>query len=205
MVNDTIADMLTRIRNAGQMKYANVAVLNTKMTREIARILKEEGYINDYSSNEETKMLDLSLKYGENKKERVITGLKRISKPGLRVYAKHDELPRVLNGTGEIIICMVNNNVAGVTILKKNGRERKICTLYVVEGYRKKHIATNMLEYAFKYLETTKPLITIADYKVPLFESIIKKYHWKLIQTMEEGYYNDFSREKVFNEHLYPD
>ena len=104
MVNDTIADMLTRIRNAGQMKYANVAVLNSKMTREIARILKEEGYINDYSSNEETKMLDLSLKYGENKKERVITGLKRISKPGLRVYAKHDELPRVLNGLGIAII-----------------------------------------------------------------------------------------------------
>lgn len=104
MVNDTIADMLTRIRNAGQMKYANVAVLNTKMTREIARILKEEGYINYYSSNEETKMLDLSLKYGENKKERVITGLKRISKPGLRVYAKHDELPRVLNGLGIAII-----------------------------------------------------------------------------------------------------
>ena len=104
MVNDTIADMLTRIRNAGQMKYANVAVLNTKMTREIARILKEEGYINDYSSNEETKMLDLSLKYGENKKERVITGLKRISKPGLRVYAKHDELPKVLNGLGIAII-----------------------------------------------------------------------------------------------------
>ena len=104
MVNDTIADMLTRIRNAGQMKYTNVAVLNTKMTREIARILKEEGYINDYSSNEETKMLDLSLKYGENKKERVITGLKRISKPGLRVYAKHDELPRVLNGLGIAII-----------------------------------------------------------------------------------------------------
>ena len=104
MVNDTIADMLTRIRNAGQMKYANVAVLNTKMTREIARILKEEGYINDYSSNEETKMLDLSLKYGENKKKRVITGLKRISKPGLRVYAKHDELPRVLNGLGIAII-----------------------------------------------------------------------------------------------------
>lgn len=104
MVNDTISDMLTRIRNAGQMKYNNVAVLNTKMTREIARILKEEGYINDYSNNEETKMLELSLKYGENKKERVITGLKRISKPGLRVYAKHDELPRVLNGLGIAII-----------------------------------------------------------------------------------------------------
>ncbi len=104
MVNDTIADMLTRIRNANQMKYNNVAVLNTKMTREIASILKEEGYISEYAVNEETKMLDLSLKYGDNKKERVITGLKRISKPGLRVYAKRDELPRVLNGLGIAII-----------------------------------------------------------------------------------------------------
>ena len=104
MVNDTISDMLTRIRNANQMKYNNVAVLNTKMTREIASILKEEGYISEYAVNEETKMLDLSLKYGDNKKERVITGLKRISKPGLRVYAKHDELPRVLNGLGIAII-----------------------------------------------------------------------------------------------------
>ena len=104
MVTDTIADMLTRIRNANQMKYNNVAVLNTKMTREIAYILKEEGYISEYAVNEETKMLDLSLKYGDNKKERVITGLKRISKPGLRVYAKRDELPRVLNGLGIAII-----------------------------------------------------------------------------------------------------
>ena len=104
MVNDTISDMLTRIRNANQMKYNNVAVLNTKMTREIASILKEEGYISEYAVNEETKMLDLSLKCGDNKKERVITGLKRISKPGLRVYAKRDELPRVLNGLGIAII-----------------------------------------------------------------------------------------------------
>ena len=104
MVTDTIADMLTRIRNANQMKYNNVAVLNTKMTREIASILKEEGYISEYAVNEENKMLDLSLKYGDNKKERVITGLKRISKPGLRVYAKRDELPRVLNGLGIAII-----------------------------------------------------------------------------------------------------
>ena len=104
MVTDTIADILTRIRNANQMKYNNVSVLNTKMTREIASILKEEGYISEYAVNEETKMLDLSLKYGDNKKERVITGLKRISKPGLRVYAKRDELPRVLNGLGIAII-----------------------------------------------------------------------------------------------------
>ena len=104
MVNDTIADMLTRIRNANQMKYAKVSVLNTKMTREIAAILKEEGYIGNFEVNAESNMLDLELKYGENKKERVIVGLKRISKPGLRVYVKHEELPRVLNGLGIAII-----------------------------------------------------------------------------------------------------
>ena len=104
MVNDTIADMLTRIRNANQMKYAKVSVLNTKMTREIAAILKEEGYISNFDVNAEFNMLDLELKYGENKKERVIVGLKRISKPGLRVYVKHEELPRVLNGLGIAII-----------------------------------------------------------------------------------------------------
>ena len=104
MVNDTIADMLTRIRNANQMKYAKVSVLNTKMTREIAAILKEEGYISNFDVNAKSNMLDLELKYGENKKERVIVGLKRISKPGLRVYVKHEELPRVLNGLGIAII-----------------------------------------------------------------------------------------------------
>ena len=105
MVNDTIADMLTRIRNANQMKYKMVSVYNTKITKEIANILKEEGYISDYAENaEDKKMLDLTLKYGDNKKERVIIGLKRISKPGLRVYAKHEELPRVLNGLGIAII-----------------------------------------------------------------------------------------------------
>ena len=105
MVNDTIADMLTRIRNANQMKYASVSVLNTKITEKIASILKEEGYISDYAVNaEDKKFLDLTLKYGENKKERVIVGLKRISKPGLRVYASREELPRVLNGLGIAII-----------------------------------------------------------------------------------------------------
>jgi small subunit ribosomal protein S8 len=98
MVNDTISDMLTRIRNANQMKYTNVSVLNTKMTKEIANILKEEGYISDFADNKDDNTLNLTLKYGDNKKERVIVGLKRISKPGLRVYAKRDELPKVLNG-----------------------------------------------------------------------------------------------------------
>ena len=106
MVNDRIADMLTRIRNANQMKYDKVTVLSSKTNIEIARILKEEGYISDYTVNEavDGSTIELGLKYADNKKERVIIGLKRISKPGLRVYAKHNELPRVLNGLGIAII-----------------------------------------------------------------------------------------------------
>ena len=106
MVNDRIADMLTRIRNANQMKYDTVEVLGSKMTEELSRILKEEGYISDYTVNKSDKgnTITLNLKYSEGKKERVIIGLRRISKPGLRVYAKHDELPRVLNGLGIAII-----------------------------------------------------------------------------------------------------
>ena len=106
MVNDTIADMLTRIRNANQMKYEKCEVLGTKMTLEIANILKEEGYIVDFEEikNPNGNQLTLTLKYGPNKKERVITNLKRISKPGLRVYAKTIEIPKVLNGLGIAII-----------------------------------------------------------------------------------------------------
>ncbi len=105
-MNDRIADMLTRIRNANIMKYDTVEVLGSKMTEEISRILKDEGYIEDYSVIKDTKgdKITLTLKYANNKKEKVITGLKRISKPGLRVYAKASELPRVLNGLGIAII-----------------------------------------------------------------------------------------------------
>lgn len=104
-VQDKIADMLTRIRNANQMKYNSVEVIGTKMTLGIAEILKKEGYINDYiyEKNSNGDKLTINLKYGP-KKERVITGLKRISKSGLRVYAKVDELPHVLNGLGIAII-----------------------------------------------------------------------------------------------------
>ena len=120
-------------------------------------------------------------------------------------YPKHfewywsKEIPRVFNGTGEIVICTINNNVAAVAFLKKDATERRICTFLVVESYRGKYIATKMLEYAFRYLGTTKPLITIADYKLPMFEAIIKKYNWELTQTMNEGYYNNTSRELVYN------
>ena len=103
--NDPIADMLTRIRNANQMRYKEVEVPASKIKIEIARILKEEGFIADYKikKNDVQSIIVLSLKYGD-RKERVITGLKRISKPGLRVYAKANELPRVLNGLGIAIV-----------------------------------------------------------------------------------------------------
>ena len=105
MVQDKIADMLTRIRNANLLKYDTVEVIGTKMTLGIAEILKREGYISDFTYEKDIKgdKITLNLKYGE-KKERVITGLKRISKSGLRVYAKSNEIPRVLNGLGIAII-----------------------------------------------------------------------------------------------------
>ena len=105
MVQDNIADMLTRMRNALQMHYNTVVVNGTKMTLGIAEILKKEGFITDYNyeKNLTGDKLTITLKYGE-KKERVITGLKRVSKSGLRVYAKANEIPRVLNGLGIAII-----------------------------------------------------------------------------------------------------
>ena len=105
MVQDNIADMLTRMRNALQMHYNTVVVNGTKMTLGIAEILKKEGFITDYNyeKNITGDKLTITLKYGE-KKERVITGLKRVSKSGLRVYAKANEIPRVLNGLGIAII-----------------------------------------------------------------------------------------------------
>jgi len=105
VVTDTIADMLTRIRNANAMRYTEVLVPASNMKLEVARILKEEGFIKDYKLEKDSAQgtIVLTLKYGQNK-ERVITGLKRISKPGLRVYAKNDEIPKVLNGLGIAII-----------------------------------------------------------------------------------------------------
>ena len=105
MVTDPIADMLTRIRNANQMRYTEVEVPASKIKEDIAKILTEEGYINGYKIVDGTvqNTIVLNLKYGD-KKERVITGLKRISKPGLRVYAKADEVPQVLNGLGIAIV-----------------------------------------------------------------------------------------------------
>ena len=104
-MTDPIADMLTRIRNANSAYKATTTMPSSKKLVEIARILKQEGYIVDFTvvAGEPQAALEVTLKYGP-KKERTISGIRRISKPGLRVYAKKDELPRVLGGLGVAVI-----------------------------------------------------------------------------------------------------
>ena len=105
-MTDPIADMLTRIRNANTAKHDTVDVPASKMKEAIANILLEEGYIKAVEIVEEGKFktIHITLKYGKDKNEKIITGIKRISKPGLRVYAGKDELPKVLGGLGVAII-----------------------------------------------------------------------------------------------------
>ena len=104
-ITDPIADMLTRIRNANSAKHETVDVPVSNMKKAIADILLEEGYIKSYEIIDDGKqgMIHITLKYGANK-EKVISGLQRVSKPGLRVYAGRDELPRVLKGLGIAIV-----------------------------------------------------------------------------------------------------
>ena len=105
-MTDPIADMLTRIRNANTAKHDTVDVPASKMKLAIADILVKEGYVAKYDLVEDgtAKNIRITLKYGKDKNEKIISGLKRISKPGLRVYAGKDELPRVLGGLGIAII-----------------------------------------------------------------------------------------------------
>ena len=105
-MSDPIADMLTRIRNANTAKHDTVDVPSSKMKVSIAEILLKEGYIRkfDMIDVDGIKMIHITLKYGADKNDKIITGLKRISKPGLRVYAGKDELPRVLGGLGIAIV-----------------------------------------------------------------------------------------------------
>lgn len=104
-MTDPIADMLTRLRNANNVYHESVEIPGSKMKSAIAKVLKDEGFINDYTFQEDGKqgVITVSLKYGPNR-EKVISGIKRISKPGLRQYVKCDELPRVLGGLGIAII-----------------------------------------------------------------------------------------------------
>ena len=111
-MSDPIADMLTRIRNANAAKHDTVDVPASKMKISIADILVKEGYIAKYTLEEDgaIKNIHITLKYGADKNEKIITGLKRISKPGLRVYVNKEELPRVLGGLG-IAILSTNQGV----------------------------------------------------------------------------------------------
>ena len=121
-ITDPIADMLTRIRNANSAKHESVDVPASNMKKAIAQILLEEGYIKNYQVIEDDKqgVIKVTLKYGENK-SKVISGLKRISKPGLRVYASCEKLPRVLNGLGVAVI-----STSKVVMTDKQARAQKI-------------------------------------------------------------------------------
>jgi small subunit ribosomal protein S8 len=115
MLTDPIADMLTRIRNANRAMHDRVEMPTSRMKEEIARLLKEEGYIRDYrvepaESGASYERLVIDLKFGA-KRERVITDLKRVSKPGRRIYARKDRLPRVLGGMGTAILSTSNGVV----------------------------------------------------------------------------------------------
>ena len=105
VMTDPIADLLTRIRNANSVKHEVVEVPSSNVKKEITNILLKEGYVKEVEEYNDgiVPMLRISLKYGSNK-EKVITGIKRISKPGLRVYCKKDEIPKVLNGLGVAVI-----------------------------------------------------------------------------------------------------
>ncbi|PKR83128.1 30S ribosomal protein S8 [Heyndrickxia camelliae] len=105
VMTDPIADLLTRIRNANMVRHEKLEVPASKIKKEVAEILKREGFVRDVEYIEDNKqgIIRIFLKYGTNN-ERVITGIKRISKPGLRVYAKADEVPKVLNGLGIAIV-----------------------------------------------------------------------------------------------------
>ena len=104
-MNDPIADMLTRVRNANSAGKATVSMPSSKKLTEIARIMTEEGYVQGYEvlPAQPRDILEITLKYGD-KKEKIIRGIKRISKPGLRIYAGKDELPRVLGGLGTAVV-----------------------------------------------------------------------------------------------------
>jgi small subunit ribosomal protein S8 len=105
VMTDPIADLLTRIRNANVVRHEIVEVPSSTIKKEIANILLQEGYLKNIEEYNDgvVPMMRLAMKYGQNK-ERVITGLKRISKPGLRVYSKNEDIPKVLNGLGVAII-----------------------------------------------------------------------------------------------------
>jgi small subunit ribosomal protein S8 len=131
MLTDPVADMLTRIRNANKALQDRVVMPSSKLKTEIARLLKEEGYIKDFrvERGESFDQLVVELKYGRAR-ERVITDLKRVSKPGRRVYARKDRLPRVLGGMGVAILSTSNGLVTARTAQEKGIGGEVICFVW---------------------------------------------------------------------------
>ena len=131
MLTDPIADMLARIRNANKALHDTVEMPTSRAKVEIARLLKEEGYVRDFriEEGESFKRLVIELKYGRNR-ERIITDLKRISKPGRRVYARKDRLPRVLGGMGTAILSTSNGVMTSRTAEQKGIGGEVICFVW---------------------------------------------------------------------------
>ena len=149
-MNDPIADMLTRIRNANTAKHDTVDIPASKMKISIAEILFAEGYITKYEIIEDGnfKVIRITLKYGKDKNEKIITGLKRISKPGLRVYAGKEDIPKVLGGLG-IAILSTNQGV-------------------VTESYaRKLAVGGEVLAYVWQALNTQRGIFELSVKAVP--------------------------------------
>jgi small subunit ribosomal protein S8 len=131
MMTDPIADMLTRIRNANKALQEHVEMPTSRLKEEIARILKEEGYITDFrvEKGESFDRLVVELKFGRNR-ERVITDLKRISKPGRRVYARRDRLPRVLGGMGISILSTSQGLLTSKTAAERGVGGEVVCFVW---------------------------------------------------------------------------
>jgi small subunit ribosomal protein S8 len=131
MFTDPIADMLTRIRNANKAMHDTVSMPTSRMKEEIARILKDEGYISDYrvESGESYDTLVVELKFGRNR-ERILTNLRRVSKPGRRVYAQKDRLPRVLGGMGTAIISTSSGLVTARTAEERGIGGEVVCEVW---------------------------------------------------------------------------
>jgi small subunit ribosomal protein S8 len=133
MLTDPVADMLTRIRNANKALHERTEMPSSRIKEQIARILKEEGYVRDYRVEEKEglpyKVLVIELKYGRGR-ERVLTGLKRISKPGRRIYAGKDRLPRVLGGMGTAILSTSRGVVTSRTAEREGIGGEVICFVW---------------------------------------------------------------------------
>ena len=131
MLTDPVADMLTRIRNANKAMHERVEMPTSRLKEEIARLLKEEGYIKDYrvQKGESFDTLVVELKFGRNR-ERVISGLRRVSKPGRRVYARKDRLPRVLGGMGTAILSTSSGLVTSRTAEERGIGGEVICFVW---------------------------------------------------------------------------